>query len=69
MIRYEPENVRDDFKTHFNVEVKDLTVEQLYVLANLCRHVRGRARNNAALINYFSSCFGNRFRLKTLRIT
>ncbi len=40
----------------------DVTEQDILQLVNFGRHIRGRCRNNTALVNYLNSMFTGRFR-------
>lgn len=63
MMNFDGEEVRDEFKAAFGVEIETLTVAQIQFMVKLMKHARGRCRSNAALTNYLNRNFvGHRFK-------
>lgn len=57
MMDFENPNLRNKFQEAFNADLETLTPQQMQWIVNLAKHVRGRCRSNAALINYLSRNF------------
>ena len=56
-MRFEPKDARDQFQQAFGFPVEELTATQLWWITKFAKHVRMRARNNAAFNNYCNQVF------------
>lgn len=62
MIRFEGDQLAQQFKAAFGFDVDKMTPAQCRWLISLGKHIRGRCRSNAALKNYLAANFkGLRF--------
>ena len=68
MMRFDGEQVGQDYEKQFGKPLKDITVGQLWWIIKLAKHVRGRCRSNAALHNYLARTFPQ-FRFSTMPAT
>ena len=57
MIRFEGQEVNDEFEAAFGRPLSSLTKAQLWWLVKFGKHLRGRCRSNAALNNYMNRTF------------
>lgn len=65
-MRFEGTQLATEFEKAFGTPITEATPQQLWFLTKLAKHVRLRARNNAAFNNYMNSNFrGARFRQVT----
>ncbi len=57
--RFEGSEAGLQFEKAFGVKAEEFTPEQLWTLTKFAKHVRLRARNNAAFNNYMNRIFKN----------
>ena len=61
MIRFEGEELSNEFESAFGYPMDELTVAQLWWIVKIGKHIRGRCRSNVALNNYMNRNFDARF--------
>lgn len=66
-MNFESPQLVDQFKASFGKSIEELTVQEVWWLVKLAKHIRGRCRSNVALRNYLARNFtGHNFREVTV---